>query len=115
MKRLDAYLIYVVTYTLFADVKSKLVVCKVIAAAMLAIQRGALPFDIRTNGLADRVEIIGLMARFASLFLAMLAFLNGSPPGLCVILANLELAFNGALILIVVDLELAFNGLRTRS
>ena len=80
MKRFDAYLIYVVTYTLFSKVKSKLVVWMVIAAVMLAIQCGALPFDVRANGLADRVEIIGLVARFASLFLVTLAFLNGSPP-----------------------------------
>jgi len=76
VKRFDTYLIYVVTYTLFSDVKSKLVVWMVIAAVMLAIQCGALPFDGWANGLADHVEIIGLMARFASLFLAMPAFLN---------------------------------------
>ena len=97
VKRLDAYLIYVVTYTLFADVKSKLVVWMVIAAVMLAIQCGALPFDGWANGLADHVEIIGLMARFASLFLAMPAFLNVSSPWLCVILASLVLAFKRGL------------------
>ena len=64
----------------FADVKSKLVVWLVMAAMMLAVQCRALPFDVRATGLADRAEIIGLMACFASLLLVTLAFLCGSPP-----------------------------------
>ena len=43
VKRFDTYLIYIVTYTQFANVKSKLVVWMVIAAAMLTISAGHHP------------------------------------------------------------------------
>ena len=57
-----------------------LVVAMAIAVVMLAILYGHSLFDVQANGLAHRVVIIGLVARFASLFLVTLAFLNGSPP-----------------------------------
>ena len=58
----------------------ELVVSTAIAVVMLVIQCGHYPSDARAGGLAYRVGIIGLVARFASLFLVTLASLNGSPP-----------------------------------
>jgi len=87
VKKTDNLLTIAVTYTSVAtDPKAKLLCYAVLAGAFLIIHVLYAPFDERKNGLCDRLEMLGLMARFQIFGFFELLLIFGGPPwwlGLC--------------------------------
>merc|ERR1719473_2178197 len=93
VKKLDNLLTITITYTnLCSDPKAKLLSYAVLAGAFLIIHVMNSPFDDRKNCLCDRIEMLGLMARFMSFALFEMLLIFGPDLWVSAIAAAITLA-----------------------